>query len=87
MNNISTPQVLDQSNILEFLESVDTFLFDCDGKWIMNCNLNELSVLNLDVKGVLWTNNEVITGVPETLKYLRSLVSIIIICIPSILIS
>ena len=52
-----------------FVDSVDTFLIDCDGA--RSRFINVLCILHL---GVLWHGNDLIDGANRTIQSLRSLV-------------
>lgn len=68
-------QLLSATNVRALFDSVDAFLFDCDGSFLFSDHLSKLrsafSDLNDDA-GVIWKGDMFIDGVPQTLEMLRS---------------
>lgn len=72
----SSVQVL--TNPDELIDSVETFIFDCDGMFLLCCLVSiiyfliEFSPIGWMIAGVIWKGDSLISGVPETLDMLRS---------------
>lgn len=79
----SAPFLTDHAKLID---SVETFIFDCDGMWVLvwRCKFAENSTIShrfcgeIQLEGwyagVIWKGDSLIEGVPETLDLLRSMV-------------
>ena len=74
----SEPQLLSSGNARDLIDSVEAFLFDCDGilhflfPLPSSLMFTRWHVFVFDRLGVIWKGDKLIDGVVDTLEMLRS---------------